>query len=108
MTIIIWKCRLCKDIQVSNSKKHHCMDVCSCGCGVDLEEYGCRIAFKNSPKDIVELKRIEHSQFDIWQELILGTVEQVLHGQWGLCYIPFDMILKLNKIEKEVYLSFIK
>jgi len=41
---IKWRCPLCKDILVSDSKKRHTMDWCKCSqTGVDLEEYYCRI-----------------------------------------------------------------
>lgn len=109
MTIIIWKCGICKSIQVSNSKQRHQMDSCECGSiSLDLEEYGCRLV--GSFKDYVKLKEIKPSQFDIWHELILCTCKQGFAENWSLgnrYFIPLEQIVELNKIEKEGYLSFI-
>lgn len=42
---IAWVCDECNWLQVSDSKEHHQMDKCKCSkCGVDLEEYGCRVS----------------------------------------------------------------
>lgn len=44
--IIVWQCKYCKDIIMSDSREHHQMDQCKCGkCAVDLESYGCRTSF---------------------------------------------------------------
>lgn len=114
--IIIWGCRNCGSIQVSNSKLRHTMDTCECGkISLDLEEYGCRIV--GSFKDYVKLKKIKHTQYDIWQELTLGSIEQDYTEKIIITWIMGQIFTHkfknskdyplLKDIEKEVYLSFI-
>jgi len=39
-----WRCKLCKQEPVSDTRQRHTMDVCDCGqSGVDAEEYYTRI-----------------------------------------------------------------
>ncbi len=49
--VILWQCKYCKDIVLSDSRRHHQLDMCSCKkCGIDLEEYGCRTIFPETEK----------------------------------------------------------
>jgi len=123
MTIIIWKCALCNSIQISNSKLTHQMDFCKCDCtGLDLEDGYSRGSFKNSPEDIIELKRIEHDDYYVWKELTICCVEQefvefedIVYSMFGVVKPRPQISLKnkdnfkvIKQIEKEVLLSFIK
>ena len=52
---IVWVCKLCNYVVVSDSKQHHCMDACMCGAyAMDLEDGMCRIS-GNNPKEEMEI-----------------------------------------------------
>jgi hypothetical protein len=37
--IMVWQCRKCRDVVVSDSRIHHKLDFCICGkCAIDLEQ----------------------------------------------------------------------
>ena len=77
MTIIIWKCKKCESIQVSNSKIRHQMNFCKCrNIGLDLEEWFSRVSFAESPEDLIELKKIKDTKMDVWREILLFAKEQ--------------------------------
>lgn len=41
---IVWYCKDCNWVSVSDSSITHCMETCTCGkCGLDLEEHYSRI-----------------------------------------------------------------
>lgn len=119
MTIVIWQCKLCKSIQISNSKQHHCMDFCKCDkLGYDLEEYGARLS-ANNLNDFIVLGKIKHT--DVWQELSISATEQdftkVIEQPAHIfstkkiksrVFKNEDNIDILREIEREVYLSFLK
>lgn len=106
--IIIWKCTNCNSIQISNSKIKHQMDVCNCGnCAIDLEEDYSRSSQGEKGK-IEIIKQISHKEFNIWNELLICVVSQDMFIKMeNKCFIPLELLQKLNIIEKEIYLSFI-
>ena len=60
---IVWVCLKCNWVVTSDSAQHHCMDFCQCReCGMDLEEYHCRTAFK-SLQNFMILAKFENSKW---------------------------------------------
>jgi hypothetical protein len=50
--IKVWRCNRCKDVVVSDSRRHHYLDMCKCkSCFMDLEQYCVRHGFKDE-KDL--------------------------------------------------------
>lgn len=114
MVVVIWKCKECGSIQVSNSKKRHEMDFCECGSvGYDLEEGYARISYK-SPQDFEIIKKIKHEDMDVWRELHLGAIEQGFANKVKLgkhtyyeSIVP-SIVELIEEIEKEVYLGLVE
>lgn len=102
MSYIKWKCSKCKDIVISNTKRHHQMDICKCGgSGLDAEE------------DYVRCdggyKFLEHFDYNFFDELVLCMDSQDLLNEItniskkdGKFWINFSDVMFIRKLEDEI------
>ena len=69
---IAWACDNCNYLTISDSKEHHKMDFCPCReCGIDLEEYSCRMSAGKlaSPRTIATLKEGDKWRYSkLWKK----------------------------------------
>jgi len=103
---IKWQCAKCKEILVSNSKRHHQMDNCKCGeTGVDLEEDYSR--WIGHP---VEIERYDYNFFD---EIVLCMREQgflemeeyfdiIGHSPSNKIIITLQEVIEIRQLEDEI------
>lgn len=101
---IKWQCAKCKEILVSNSKRHHQMDNCKCGeTGVDLEEDYSR--WIGHP---VEIERYDYNFFD---EIVLCMINQLegIDKDWAFpplyknkTVIGLGAVLLTRQLEDEI------
>lgn len=98
MVYMKWQCKDCKEIVISNSKRHHEMNSCKKGCSfVDLEDYGCRMG--GCPKTI---KTYDYNFFD---ELVVCMFKQDFKIPILIdedLHLPFSDVSEIRKIEDEL------
>lgn len=71
MVYIKWTCLNCRDIIISNTKRHHQMDICKCKkSGLDAEEYMTRMTG--------DYQFLESYDYNFFDELVLCMKEQEL------------------------------
>lgn len=90
-----WKCEVCGDVKISNSKRRHEIDMCKCMCsGLDLEEDYARI--------LGSYQFIEEYDYNFFDEIVLCLDKQ---GHMPLIkigtklYIDYKTVTDIREIE---------
>jgi hypothetical protein len=101
MTYIKWYCTGCNDIIISNSFRHHQMDICKCGkSGCDLEEYGIRWSFCGD----IQPKVLKKYEYNFFNEILVCMDKQGFKPFISIdrFYIDFSTVDEVRKIEDEI------
>jgi len=104
MVYVKWACLKCEDVKVSNSKRHHQMDICKCGgSGLDLEEEYSRM--------MGNFQSLEKYNYNFFDELVLCMKEQDFLEFVDIGdkkrYLNLTDVYDIRKIEDEICESLI-